>query len=335
MYDSGKIRTVIVGKIGQMEAGDHLSQLKRMTLRLSRFEDFRYAIPGWRGEFTLLSKGAFEGKLEVVQMPHLRAFVAETNSSLLTKGPADENSVTIIPITRRSQATRWQGRQLERGDILIRGTSIEYHNCTESCAQIEALIVGKRVLQNAMQILSYGELDIDLETWTVIHANPEGAMLIQRQIQMLCHGAISHLSQADTEARILRCLVEALQKTQLKSEHTIANEKQNKLVASVIEYMHANISAPLTALDLCKKFHVSDRLLRHAFHKHYGMGPIAFLNATRINHVKKCLAYSSPHDVLVSDVLWAHGVTRPGSFSLKYFDYFGERPSETLGIRKY
>jgi transcriptional regulator GlxA family with amidase domain len=106
-------------------------------------------------------------------------------------------------------------------------------------------------------------------------------MLIQRQIQMLCHGAISHLSQADTEARILRCLVEALEKTQLKSEHTIANEKQNKLVASVIEYMHANISAPLTALDMCKKFHVSDRLLRHAFHKRYGMGPIAFLNATR------------------------------------------------------
>src|SRR5210317_703796 len=181
-----------------MEAGDHLSQLKRITLRLSHFEDFSYAIPGWRGEFTLLSKGAFEGKLEVAQMPHLRAFVAETNSSLLTKGPADGNSVTIIPITRRSQATRWQGRQLELGDILIRGTGIEYHNCTESCAQIEALIVGKRVLQNAMQILSYGELDIDLETWTVLHTNPEGAMLIQRQIQMLCHGAISHLSQADT-----------------------------------------------------------------------------------------------------------------------------------------
>jgi len=309
----------------------------RASMELGDFDGFEAAFGKWNGRFSQMSRGSFRGRLSVASGRHLRAFRAETNQSILTQGAADEDSVTVIPVTRGSEGTRWHGRMLERGDLLIRGTAVEYDNQSSRDACIEALLVPKRLIERSCEILTDGEMRLDWASWHGLRPDPASTRRLYRRLSALLlqprPGIRSHEAMYD-EAETLRCIVDALSSAAGLSARPFRAGSRDRLVARAKACMQDRLSEPLTAMDLCASLGVSDRLLRLAFKEAHGMGPMAYLRLLRLHAIRDALRAARDRDIRVGEILDCHGITRPAAFAGEYRRHFGELPSETLGLRE-
>jgi len=309
----------------------------RASIDLDDFEAFQTAFSQWDGSFTQMSRGAFRGRLSIARGRHLRAFRAETNQSILTRGTADPGSVTVIPITRSSQRTRWRGRWLDRGDLLIRGTETEYHNQSSRDACLEGLVVPKHLLDRAAEILTAGQIRLDWTNWHALRPDPEATARLHARIVALVTPpdlAAGAAEIAHSEAETLCCLVDALRAAGNVPDASDRPDNRGRLVLQAKELMRARLSDHLTAIELCATLGVSDRLLRLAFHEAHGMGPLAFFRLMRLHAVRDALRDAQGRDLRVADIFRQLGVTRPGAFAGEYRRHFGELPSEALGLRE-
>lgn len=82
--------------------------------------------------------------------------------------------------------------------------------------------------------------------------------------------------------------------------------------------------------DLAATIGVSDRWVRAAFQRVYGVSAAAFFKARAIDGAHRELVASRPESTSVTDVAMRWGFWHLGRFSSTYRSYFGELPSETL-----
>jgi AraC-like DNA-binding protein len=97
------------------------------------------------------------------------------------------------------------------------------------------------------------------------------------------------------------------------------------------EYIAESKKKPLTVRDLCQVTGITDRTLQYAYLERYGVSPKAYLQAFRLNHVRRELRNSDPSSTKIADVARRWGFSHLGQFATDYRRLFEELPSETLG----
>lgn len=305
--------------------------VQRVRRSINDFDGLAAAFPQWDGGFTQMSRGAFQGDLQVAVGPHLRAFHVATSQSIHTRGGGAE-TVTFIPIGARSEGTLWQGRRLARGALLMRGAHVAYDNRTEQGARIRGLIVPASTVARVATVLSGGALDEDWTTWRGLRPEPRALARFEACLEAFLFGADGMLHSAEAEALCLRTLLDAVVSAG-DEKTTPCQSDRARLVQRVTRFLRDRLATSLTAIDLCAAFGVSDRLLRLAFNEAYGVGPLAYFRLLRLHDVRQSLIAARGRDRSVAEILDRAGVTRPAAFSGAYRRHFGERPSETLGVR--
>jgi AraC family ethanolamine operon transcriptional activator len=75
---------------------------------------------------------------------------------------------------------------------------------------------------------------------------------------------------------------------------------------------------------------VSERTLRDAFQRYFGLAPVRYLNRRTLHQVRRALKASDPSAATVTDIATQFGVWELGRFARDYRSLFGELPSETL-----
>ena len=310
-------------------------QQLHMQLHLRDADALVDAFQGWEGSIVQVSPGSFRGSLALAGGPNLRAFSAVTNQALLTRGDADCDCVTFIPVSRENESTRWRSRYLKPGSLLIKGSEIGYHNQTEPNSRITGLVLRKKLVSKAVAILAPDRAEQDWTTWSALQPDPHATLYLERRINSLLNPKESQGRSAfthDLEAEIIRILCNTLV-TANGDPFKVRPHNRAKLVSQATSYMHDRLTKPLTAMDLCSAFGVSDRLLRVAFNEAYGMGPLSYFRVMRLNAVRDALRAKRGRDETVASTLVALGVTRPSAFAGEYSRHFGELPSVTLGVR--
>lgn len=91
-------------------------------------------------------------------------------------------------------------------------------------------------------------------------------------------------------------------------------------------WMRDHLSEPVQIPDLCLALRVSRRELEYAFRTVFDESPRDFLQALRLNAIRRALRCSLAP---LAQVALDHGVTHLGRFASSYRALFGERPSET------
>lgn len=91
---------------------------------------------------------------------------------------------------------------------------------------------------------------------------------------------------------------------------------------------HAQV--PITVKQLCSITGASERTLQYAFQEKYGLTPKTYIQAYRLNQVRKVLRASSVLSRRVVDVANDWGFWHMGQFAKDYQRLFGELPSATL-----
>jgi AraC family ethanolamine operon transcriptional activator len=316
--------------MSQLAESRHVQYRRRY---IADFERFSEVFPEWEGSFTQMSRGRFQGHVNLTACGDLRAFEANTNQSILTKGSGDPASVAFVPITPRNEQTSWHGKSIVRGGLIIKGTEAVYNNHTVRDTQIRALIVTAEVVQNALRILARDCAHHDLTTWQAVHPSPDAMAMFQVCLSTLLGGSTGAFDRTMLEQECLRRLVDMLISTDGAPIVVRQSANRFRLVARVSDYIRERLAEPISAFDLCSEFGVSDRLLRLAFRETYGMGPIAYSRLMRLHAVRNALIAERGRDTSVAEVMDAFGITRLGAFASEYKRHFGETPSVTLGVR--
>lgn len=100
------------------------------------------------------------------------------------------------------------------------------------------------------------------------------------------------------------------------------------------DYIHANISEPLSVAAIAAAADCSIRSLQAGFRKHFGLTPMEYLRDLRLDLARYKLL-SGTTDAPVSSIAYDCGFSHLGRFSRLYRIRFGELPSATGGIPRY
>ena len=95
------------------------------------------------------------------------------------------------------------------------------------------------------------------------------------------------------------------------------------------DHMDSHADEPPTIEAVCRAAEVSWRTLNYAFRELFGVTPKQYLQATRLDGVRKELQNVGP-EATISDVANGWGFWHMGQFAADYRRHFGELPSETV-----
>src|SRR4029077_6927809 len=107
-----------------------------------------------------------------------------------------------------------------------------------------------------------------------------------------------------------------------KANRELVEEAEHLALEKVEESLH--ISA------LCIALAVSERTLRKAFHRAYGLPPCRHLRMLRLSQARRALLSADCELVPGIEIATGFGVVELGRFSVEYRKVFGESPSQTL-----
>ena len=104
-------------------------------------------------------------------------------------------------------------------------------------------------------------------------------------------------------------------------------------VKRAVDYMQANLDAPITIAELASASGVAGKTLWTHFRRFAGTTPMRYLRDARLDRVHRDLRLAEAQDS-VTMVAANWGFTHMGRFSQQYRDRFGENPMETLRRRR-
>jgi AraC family ethanolamine operon transcriptional activator len=96
-----------------------------------------------------------------------------------------------------------------------------------------------------------------------------------------------------------------------------------------LAYIEDHADDAPTVTDICRASGASYRTLNYAFNQRFGVSPKQYLQAVRLNSVRKDLRRIGPRGAII-DIANRWGFWHMGQFAADYRRQFGELPSATL-----
>jgi AraC-like DNA-binding protein len=98
----------------------------------------------------------------------------------------------------------------------------------------------------------------------------------------------------------------------------------------VREHLEEHLDEKIVLRKLCEQQGIGLRTLQRRFAEYYGVTPLEYIRAQRLNRAHRLLAASGPESLTVSDAAFRCGYSHLGRFSSDYKTYFLETPVKTL-----
>jgi AraC-like DNA-binding protein len=99
-----------------------------------------------------------------------------------------------------------------------------------------------------------------------------------------------------------------------------------RAMAFIDEFAGTDISAG----DIATGAHVTLRAVQHAFQRHLGTTPMAYLRRVRLDRARQELRAASPAHTTVTEIASRWGFSSPSRFTAHYRAAYGELPRDTL-----
>jgi AraC family ethanolamine operon transcriptional activator len=140
---------------------------------------------------------------------------------------------------------------------------------------------------------------------------------------------LSETTCSELEFEIQSALVAALA-TSLETEPRIPHlTLRSRALMLALDYIEDHADDAPAVMDICRATGASYRTLNYAFLERFGVAPKQYLQAVRLDGVRKNLRTMGPHGTII-DIANHWGFWHMGQFAADYRRQFGELPSETL-----
>jgi len=100
-------------------------------------------------------------------------------------------------------------------------------------------------------------------------------------------------------------------------------------VRRAVDYIEQHWAEPITIEQLTRITETSARSLFLLFRKTHGVSPMVYVGQVRMRHARELLSRPAP-GTSVTKVGFMCGFSNMGTFAMKYYGAYGEKPSDTL-----
>ena len=115
-------------------------------------------------------------------------------------------------------------------------------------------------------------------------------------------------------------------------EHPIGRHvvPRRQIIRRSMDFVDQHDGEHLSVEQLATAAGVSERTLRDAFLRYFGVAPVRYLNWRTLHQVRKALKGADPSVTTVTEIATQFGVWHFSRFARDYRFLFGELPSETV-----
>ncbi|WP_159815982.1 helix-turn-helix domain-containing protein [Cyanobium sp. Copco_Reservoir_LC18] len=112
-------------------------------------------------------------------------------------------------------------------------------------------------------------------------------------------------------------------------DHAIADQRRDRPFEDLLEWIQANLHAPITATELSRRSAYSQRNLQYLFQRRFGCSPMQWVKRQRLSAVHADLLRAQPGET-VGAIARRHGFVQMSSFAARFRESYGLTPSQLL-----
>jgi AraC family transcriptional regulator, ethanolamine operon transcriptional activator len=295
-------------------------------------DDLTAAAVGWNRECTQLRAGRFYGKVAIAHTSHMQMSRVSWNTAIQARGEAPRGTRAIAVPIGSNPAPSFCGGAVGGKEIVTEqeGTEVDFRGAKTCEFLLMSIGIGllqrhaaalwgepfeSRVVDGRMNLGSVAARTKLAHSWSLVFAR------VQSDPAALSNPHVAHM----VEQSVLNALLGVAGPPTGRSVPV----RRQVLARRAEEFIRGRIDAPITLSDVCDWVGASERSLHLGFLERFGMSPMAYLKALRLNRVRRQLRDATP-GTSVTDVAMRSGFLHLGRFATDYGRFFGEWPSATL-----
>lgn len=288
----------------------------------------------WNLESFQTGKGFYRCQVNTIHTGNMQLSSCLRSTGILVHGGAPRGCITFGTLPWAQSTVHFGGGILGAQDVVAVRDSEEIEFNTLAGSHILTLSVESTTLERRAQVLLGSPVDEwrNCERLQMPHRerfNHLNRILIRYLKFGLCSSVTAQPETAQRlEGRIMEVFLLSLAPTPLQA----SRPKRILLAKQAEEYLRAHADLPVSVTELCETIGANQRTLFLGFHERYGITPMAYFKAIRLNRARRDLVDVDPTDprASVTRVATRWGFCHLGRFSVEYRALFGESPIETL-----
>ncbi|MGI9243449.1 MAG: helix-turn-helix domain-containing protein [Verrucomicrobiales bacterium] len=306
----------------------------------AHFDDFaslEEIIRGWDIELNQLDAGSFEA--DVTQLVTSSLLMSEFAFSrrLEQRGAIPEGYRTFGIPASGNLSMRWRGKDLCSENLMLFPTGAELDCVSDPGFNAIGLSISEPTLEEAAErrgVASVDELFPDGDTvWCAPAPRRRLRGLGKRLMDAaardpdVLHNPWFRLS---LEEHFVETLLLTLDSSRAIEDQRPMTHTRQTALKNALEVIAEHADEPLQITELERLSGASGRTLRYAFQEEFGVSPVQYLHAFRMNRVFRRLRQDRSPGLTVAEVAKTGGFWHMGQFAANYRKMFGELPSKTI-----
>jgi len=309
-------------------SGESCPSRSVLITHASNIDEFLQAIRGYRLELFQLDRGPFAAEVIQTQLGGVLLTAKSFGRAVVEYGEPPAETITFAVRVSSTRAL-WRGQQFGLDELVMRRPGIEvdvaaqpgYATATASFA----LGLVEETAERLGRKLPPSSLLVKLQH--------DQAEVLRSAFGALFEDAV--LKPLDQRAAMwARCKQEELLQSLLqltfdgcRAIEPVGSSERARVLKTALEAIKDRPDGVLPVSDLCRIAKASERTLLRAFTERFGVSPLEYMKAHRLNGARNDLTHEPWMKVSEAANKW--GFWHLGQFAKDYRTQFGELPSDT------
>jgi AraC family ethanolamine operon transcriptional activator len=255
-------------------------------------------------------------------------------SSVVVEGAAKPSGVSIFLPTRTPLGVTGNGHRLDESSLVINQTGDEFCIANDSSRPWFSVYIPYATLEGASGDATTpvpsmrGFIQVPLpriQRFRSVIAQFGEA--VQRAVSDFESAAAQRSAEQKLVPEIRTLLAVTREVEPAPGPHAVP---RGQIIRRSMDFVDRHEGEYLSVEQLATAAGVSERTLRDAFQRYFGVAPVRYLNRRTLHQVRRSLKAADPCVATVTKIATEFGVWELGRFARDYRNLFGELPSETL-----
>ncbi len=295
--------------------------------RFEDFDDMSEALNQWDLSVRQIDRGTFRGRLFNACIGEVLLAAAEYGRSMVQEGATPSTMRTFALLVSPESRFIWRRQEVTSDDLLIFPVSGELSCVTDQQFSVFAFSIPEEMLEEACE---RNHVTAPLSGLLRCEKVPSRSVpFLRRKLLDVVNSwwRLNPVQIIQWQTGVADVIVKILARD-AATHYSPLTQLQDRALRQAEALIRQYPGEPLSVGDLCAAVNVSERTLRTAFVKYFGIAPAAYMIANRLNGVRhdlKAGQFRSIHDVASRWGFW-----HMGQFAADFRRHFGALPSQTL-----
>ena len=304
--------------------------------QFSSFDELAEAIRGWDLDWRQVDRGRLDAEFLQISSPHALISRVDFSRRFLQRGSPPSGMRTFGLIGRGVSGVNWCRRDAADNHLLAFDRAGDYEAVSYPGFRGNTMSFTDEHLSEVAETLGNAEIgELDFRGDAVLTCDGRAIANLRRRLRQLYQAAGTRPNAADSEwirheleFEIPASLLETLASGLPYCPQQESSGLRSQAVRRARDFIDAHAGEPPPIQEVCRVSGVSWRTLDYGFREIFGVTPKKYLQAPRLDGVRKELRRAGPATT-VSDIANNWGFWHMGQFAADFKRQFGELPSET------